>query len=436
MQRADLLRCIEDPLLGRDTGLHSELLIVGRGCSIREQDPAALEASGERRHPRNVAPSDLRAAGRAARHGRTTSVCGVESARRIAVIPGDGVGPEVVDFGLRALDAAVAAETGFDYQTVTFPWGSDYYRETGMMMARTLSTSWPRSTRSISERSAPPTSRITSPSGDFAWRSSRGSTKPSACARPSCCPGSAARSPTAARRTSTSSSCARTRRANTPAWADLRTKACPVRWRCRRPSTPAPASNARLGTRSSSPARRPARRVTSVTKSNASLHASVLWDRVVAEVGEDYPDVELESAARRRGRRASHPRSRLDRRARRVQSSRRRALRRDGSARRQSRHGAERQPPSHRSLPVDVRAGPRLRARHRRSRHRQPRGRGAVCGNDARRARRAERRRAHQGRRRRDVRARRVHAGRRRHGVERRGQRRDRRGSRGRRRTS
>jgi len=40
---------------------------------------------------------------------------------------------------------------------------------------------------------------------------------------------------------------------------------------------------------------RDARRVTSVTKSNASLHASVLWDRVVAEVGEDYPDVALES---------------------------------------------------------------------------------------------------------------------------------------------
>ena len=40
---------------------------------------------------------------------------------------------------------------------------------------------------------------------------------------------------------------------------------------------------------------RPARRVTSVTKSNASLHASVLWDHVVAEIGEEFPDVGLES---------------------------------------------------------------------------------------------------------------------------------------------
>ena len=40
---------------------------------------------------------------------------------------------------------------------------------------------------------------------------------------------------------------------------------------------------------------RPASRVASVTKSNASLHASVLWDRVVAEVATGYPGVAFES---------------------------------------------------------------------------------------------------------------------------------------------
>jgi tartrate dehydrogenase/decarboxylase/D-malate dehydrogenase len=40
---------------------------------------------------------------------------------------------------------------------------------------------------------------------------------------------------------------------------------------------------------------RPARRLASVTKSNASQHASVLWDEVVAEVAADHPDVEFES---------------------------------------------------------------------------------------------------------------------------------------------
>jgi tartrate dehydrogenase/decarboxylase/D-malate dehydrogenase len=42
-------------------------------------------------------------------------------------------------------------------------------------------------------------------------------------------------------------------------------------------------------------ARTRTRRVTSVTKSNAGRHAFVFWDRVVAEVAHDYPDVELES---------------------------------------------------------------------------------------------------------------------------------------------
>jgi tartrate dehydrogenase/decarboxylase/D-malate dehydrogenase len=39
---------------------------------------------------------------------------------------------------------------------------------------------------------------------------------------------------------------------------------------------------------------RPARHVTSITKSNASLHASVLWDEVVADVAREFPDVELD----------------------------------------------------------------------------------------------------------------------------------------------
>ncbi|HET6548368.1 MAG TPA: isocitrate/isopropylmalate family dehydrogenase [Solirubrobacter sp.] len=40
---------------------------------------------------------------------------------------------------------------------------------------------------------------------------------------------------------------------------------------------------------------RPAHRLASITKSNASLHACVLWDEVVAEVAQDYPDIAWES---------------------------------------------------------------------------------------------------------------------------------------------
>src|SRR5581483_6871747 len=52
---------------------------------------------------------------------------------RVAVIPGDGVGPEVVAHGLRVLDTACAAE-GAAYEIETLPWGSEHYCATGTMM--------------------------------------------------------------------------------------------------------------------------------------------------------------------------------------------------------------------------------------------------------------------------------------------------------------
>ncbi len=54
---------------------------------------------------------------------------------RIAVIPGDGIGTEVVPEGLRVLDRIAERSNGaitFEYET--FPWGSRYYLETGRMM--------------------------------------------------------------------------------------------------------------------------------------------------------------------------------------------------------------------------------------------------------------------------------------------------------------
>ncbi len=55
-------------------------------------------------------------------------------ALRIAVLPGDGIGKEVVPEGLRVLHAA-EQKTGICHmQFDTFPWGSDYYLQTGRMM--------------------------------------------------------------------------------------------------------------------------------------------------------------------------------------------------------------------------------------------------------------------------------------------------------------
>jgi tartrate dehydrogenase/decarboxylase/D-malate dehydrogenase len=54
---------------------------------------------------------------------------------RIAVIPGDGIGPEVIEAGLTVLKqtAATSKET-LDILVEIFPWGSDYFRRYGRMM--------------------------------------------------------------------------------------------------------------------------------------------------------------------------------------------------------------------------------------------------------------------------------------------------------------
>jgi tartrate dehydrogenase/decarboxylase/D-malate dehydrogenase len=57
----------------------------------------------------------------------------IPRSHRIAVIPGDGIGPEVVAQGIRVADAA-ARRLGFGLAWHSFPWGSGYYVEHGRMM--------------------------------------------------------------------------------------------------------------------------------------------------------------------------------------------------------------------------------------------------------------------------------------------------------------
>jgi tartrate dehydrogenase/decarboxylase/D-malate dehydrogenase len=52
---------------------------------------------------------------------------------KIAVIPGDGIGGEVVPEGIRVLDA-VAERFGLRFEWEHFPWSCEYYRATGAMM--------------------------------------------------------------------------------------------------------------------------------------------------------------------------------------------------------------------------------------------------------------------------------------------------------------
>lgn len=53
---------------------------------------------------------------------------------RIAVVPGDGVGPEVVREGLKVMKAAQSVSSCYSLEFAEFPWGSEYYLGTGAMM--------------------------------------------------------------------------------------------------------------------------------------------------------------------------------------------------------------------------------------------------------------------------------------------------------------
>jgi len=56
------------------------------------------------------------------------------STYRIALIPGDGIGKEVIPAGAEVLEALAAADGGLRFEFETFGWGGDWYRAHGEMM--------------------------------------------------------------------------------------------------------------------------------------------------------------------------------------------------------------------------------------------------------------------------------------------------------------
>ncbi|MDO7269113.1 tartrate dehydrogenase [Shouchella clausii] len=55
---------------------------------------------------------------------------------KLAVIPGDGIGSEVIDAGMKVLkQVEVNSQGEIKFESVYFPWGCDYYLENGKMMA-------------------------------------------------------------------------------------------------------------------------------------------------------------------------------------------------------------------------------------------------------------------------------------------------------------
>ena len=80
---------------------------------------------------------------------------------RIALVPGDGIGKEVVPAGRQVLEALAANENelGFDFES--FAWGGDYYRAHGAMMPADGLEALKRTTRSCSVQRATPKFPIT-----------------------------------------------------------------------------------------------------------------------------------------------------------------------------------------------------------------------------------------------------------------------------------
>jgi len=52
----------------------------------------------------------------------------------IAVIPGDGIGKEVVPVATKVLDTIADIHGGLKFEYKEFPWSCDYYMEHGKMM--------------------------------------------------------------------------------------------------------------------------------------------------------------------------------------------------------------------------------------------------------------------------------------------------------------
>ena len=53
---------------------------------------------------------------------------------KIAVVAGDGIGPEVISVGVKILKAIAEIDKSFNFEFTEYPWGCQYYLETGKMM--------------------------------------------------------------------------------------------------------------------------------------------------------------------------------------------------------------------------------------------------------------------------------------------------------------
>lgn len=78
----------------------------------------------------NAGPADIAPSQASQSSGQSDTV----KTYRIASIPADGIGPEVIAAGLQALDALAQRDGGFTFDVTEFDWGSDRYKKIGALM--------------------------------------------------------------------------------------------------------------------------------------------------------------------------------------------------------------------------------------------------------------------------------------------------------------
>jgi tartrate dehydrogenase/decarboxylase/D-malate dehydrogenase len=215
--------------------------------------------------------------------------------RRIAVIPGDGIGTEVIEAALRVL-AAVKRDRSLELELEIFEWGADYYATHGRMLpAEGLellaqcdaiffgATGWPTVPDHVSLWGL----RLAIVQGFDQCVNLRPA---------KLLPG--VRSPLAGRgRDEIDFVIVRENSEGEYAGAGGRVHRGLESEVAVQTSVYSRRAIDRVARYAFEVARtRPARRLTSVTKSNASQYASVLWDEVVAGAADAYPDVAFDSA--------------------------------------------------------------------------------------------------------------------------------------------
>ena len=202
---------------------------------------------------------------------------------RVAVIGGDGIGPEVLREALKVVAAA-----GVNLDTTDYDLGADRYLRTGEVLPDAVLEELRGFDAILLGAVGPPVGDTTVPPGTL----ERGlllrlrfeldlyiNLRPFAGV-----PGSIAEVPT-------SWSSGRTPRAPTPARVGSSARARRTRWPPRARSTPGWASSAASASPSSWPSAGTARKLTLVHKTNVLTFAGDLWQRTVDEVAADYPDV-------------------------------------------------------------------------------------------------------------------------------------------------